>query len=69
MEVNAAALQAKREELLNAGVIMVDPGSVYVEKEVTVGAGTVLLPGTILRGKTAVGPNCEIGRASCRERV
>ena len=61
MEVNAAALQAKREELLNAGVIMVDPGSVYVEKEVTVGAGTVLLPGTILRGKTAVGPNCEIG--------
>ena len=61
MEVNAAALQAKREELLNAGVVMVDPGSVYVESEVTVGAGTVLLPGTILRGRTSVGPNCEIG--------
>ena len=51
----SAALQAKREQLLEAGVIMMDPAAVYVEEGVTVGAGTLLLPGTILRGKTVIG--------------
>lgn len=55
------ALRKKRDALLQAGVLMMDPDSVYVEDEVTVGAGTLLLPGTILRGSTAVGPNCQIG--------
>lgn len=55
------ALKAKREELLTAGVVMMDSGAVYVEDQVTVGKGTVLLPGTILRGKTVVGENCTIG--------
>ena len=57
----SAALQAKREQLLEAGVIMMDPAAVYVEEGVTVGAGTLLLPGTILRGKTVIGKNCCIG--------
>ena len=56
-----AAFQAKREQLLQAGVVMMDPSSVYVEEEVTIGPGTLLLPGTILRGKTTVGANCQIG--------
>ena len=56
-----SALQAKREQLLQSGVVMMDPSSVYVEEEVTVEAGTLLLPGTILRGKTTVGANCQIG--------
>ena len=54
-------LQAKREQLLAAGVIMMDPAAVYVEDRVTVGAGTLLLPGTILRGDTVIGENCCIG--------
>ncbi len=57
----AAPLQAKREQLLAAGVIMMDPAAVYVEDDVTVGAGTLLLPGTILRGNTVIGENCCIG--------
>jgi len=57
----SATLQAKRQALLQAGVVMMDPAAVYVEDTVTVGAGTLLLPGTILRGKTTVGPNCQIG--------
>ena len=61
MNDSSAALQAKREQLLRAGVKMMDPAAVYVEEGVTVGAGTLLLPGTILRGKTAVGENCQIG--------
>ena len=55
------ALRAKREELLAAGVIMMDPNAVYAEEQVVVGKGTVLLPGTILRGKTVIGENCTIG--------
>ena len=55
------ALKAKREELLAAGVVMMDSGAVYAEEQVTVGKGTVLLPGTILHGKTVVGENCTIG--------
>ena len=57
----SAPLQAKREQLLQAGVLMMDPSAVYVEDDVTVGAGTLLLPGTILRGKTVIGENCCIG--------
>lgn len=57
----SAALEAKRKQLLESGVKMMDPSAVYVEDAVTVGEGTLLLPGTILRGSTAVGPNCEIG--------
>lgn len=53
--------QAKREQLLAAGVLMMDPAAVYVEDEVEVGAGTMLLPGTILRGGTVIGSGCTIG--------
>ena len=57
----SAPLEKKREQLLQAGVIMMDPAAVYVEESVTVGAGTLLLPGTILRGETVIGENCCIG--------
>ena len=57
----SAPLQAKREQLLARGVLMMDPAAVYVEDQVEVGAGTMLLPGTILRGKTVIGQNCRIG--------
>ena len=53
--------EAKRAALLAAGVQMMDPSTVWVEENVTVGAGTLLLPGTILRGNTVIGECCEIG--------
>ncbi len=52
---------AKRQALLAAGVRMMDPSAVYVEDTVEVGTGTLLLPGTILRGSTVIGSDCEIG--------
>ena len=61
MNEYTAALEEKRRALLEGGVVMMDPSAVYVEESVTVGAGTVLLPGTILRGSTTVGAGCEIG--------
>lgn len=48
-------------QLMENGVRIMDPDSVYIDPQVTVGAGTVLLPGTILRGKTSIGENCELG--------
>ena len=54
-------LQTKRDQLQAEGVYMMDPSAVYVEDQVIVGAGTALLPGTILRGHTTIGANCVIG--------
>ena len=43
------------------GVRVIDPFNTYVGPQVRVEAGTVLLPGTILRGETVIGADCEIG--------
>jgi bifunctional UDP-N-acetylglucosamine pyrophosphorylase/glucosamine-1-phosphate N-acetyltransferase len=43
------------------GVTIIDPRSVYIDKSVKIGADTVLYPGTILRGSTVIGEQCEIG--------
>lgn len=44
-----------------AGVRIMDPGSVYIDPRVTIGTGTVILPGTILRGESRIGCGCTIG--------
>lgn len=59
--MNATDLAAVRARLTENGVEMLDPSAVYPEATVTVGSGTLLLPGVILRGKTVIGRNCEIG--------
>ena len=46
---------------LGRGVQILDPASTYIDPRVDIGAGTLLLPNTILRGETAVGADCEIG--------
>ena len=49
------------ERLLAAGVRVMDPANTYVGPAVTVGEGSTLLPGTILRGRTTVGRDCSLG--------
>lgn len=49
-----------REHMAN-GVTMIDPSSTYIEKDVAIGTDTTLYPGTILKGKTVIGADCEIG--------
>ena len=46
---------------IRAGVRVLDPNAVYIDPRVTIGRETMLLPGTILRGETAVGCGCTIG--------
>jgi bifunctional UDP-N-acetylglucosamine pyrophosphorylase/glucosamine-1-phosphate N-acetyltransferase len=44
-----------------AGVTMLDPLRVYIEKKVTLGKDTVLYPEVYLRGITSIGEGCTIG--------
>ena len=44
-----------------AGVSIMDVNNTYIDPRVTIGSGTVILPGTILRGKTVIGKNCTSG--------
>lgn len=57
----ALARKLQCDRLKNGGVCILDPDSVYIDPTVTAGEGTVILPGAILRGKTVIGKDCEIG--------
>lgn len=47
--------------LVEHGVMVVDPDRTYVGEGVEVAPGTVLYPGTHLRGRTSVASECRIG--------
>jgi bifunctional UDP-N-acetylglucosamine pyrophosphorylase/glucosamine-1-phosphate N-acetyltransferase len=49
------------EELMRAGVTVIDPATTFVDAGVQVGCDTVLEPGTLLRGRTVIGEGCRIG--------
>ncbi len=49
------------ERLVSGGVRVVDADRTYVGPACQVGAGSTLLPGVILRGRTAVGADCTLG--------
>ena len=49
------------ERLMVSGVTLLDPATTYVEASVNIGADTIILPNTHLRGKTVIGRACEIG--------
>ena len=53
-----------RREWMLAGVTMVDPDSVFIDAGTLIGQDTVLLPNTMLLGKTVIGTGCEVGPAS-----
>ena len=50
----------KNDELMAAGVTLVDPASAYIDPDVTIGEDTVVHPGVFLEGKTRIGSRCEI---------
>lgn len=61
MEAEQLVRQFGAERLLNQGVRLMDASTCYAGPQVQVGKGTVLLPGTILRGETFIGKDCQIG--------
>ena len=50
-----------RAQWMLAGVTMADPGSVYIDADVSIGMDTTILPNTMISGRTTIGENCEIG--------
>jgi bifunctional UDP-N-acetylglucosamine pyrophosphorylase/glucosamine-1-phosphate N-acetyltransferase len=56
--------QRHLEELMRAGVSIVDPAHTYVDVDVEVGLEATLLPGTLLEGATTVGAGSVIGPSS-----
>jgi bifunctional UDP-N-acetylglucosamine pyrophosphorylase/glucosamine-1-phosphate N-acetyltransferase len=49
------------ERLMRQGVTITDPSSTYVDATVDIGEDTVLEPMTIVRGRTRIGRDCQIG--------
>jgi bifunctional UDP-N-acetylglucosamine pyrophosphorylase/glucosamine-1-phosphate N-acetyltransferase len=47
-----------RKKLMENGVVMIDPTTVYAEDDVVIGGGTVVYPGVYLRGATKIGNYC-----------
>jgi bifunctional UDP-N-acetylglucosamine pyrophosphorylase/glucosamine-1-phosphate N-acetyltransferase len=45
----------KTQQLMQSGVIFIDPNSSYVEETVIIGPGSVIYPNVFLRGQTALG--------------
>ena len=50
----------KTTELMAAGVTIEDPPTAYIDRDVRVGADTVIHPGVALEGRTTIGAGCEI---------
>lgn len=57
-EATKVLFKRKATQLMDEGVLMIDPKSTYIEDECLVGSGSVLYPGVYLRGKTQVGAYC-----------
>ena len=61
MEAEQTVRQFGAQRLMEQGVRLMDAATCYAGPRVKAGAGTVLLPGVILRGECFLGKDCEIG--------
>jgi bifunctional UDP-N-acetylglucosamine pyrophosphorylase/glucosamine-1-phosphate N-acetyltransferase len=43
------------------GVTIVDPHNTYIESDIQIGQDTVIYPGSMVKGKTIIGADCQIG--------
>ena len=50
----------KNTELMDNGVILIDPETTYIEEDVIIGEDTVIYPHVLIQGKTEIGKNCQI---------
>lgn len=57
-QATATVFRNKVDELMDKGVIVIDPQCTYVEESVEIGEGSVIYPGCYLKGKTKVGQFC-----------
>jgi len=50
----------KLQDLMLAGVTLIDPATTYIDQEVEIGRDTVLHPQVIIEGKSSIGAGCTI---------
>jgi bifunctional UDP-N-acetylglucosamine pyrophosphorylase/glucosamine-1-phosphate N-acetyltransferase len=63
-DVPSLDLTANRSRVaahLRAGVRIINPDHTYIDSQVRIAPGTVLLPGTYLFGATEIGADCQVG--------
>jgi bifunctional UDP-N-acetylglucosamine pyrophosphorylase / glucosamine-1-phosphate N-acetyltransferase len=63
-EVSAMVRQQKNEELMAAGVTLVDPATTYIDTDVVIGQDTVIQPCVFIERGTKIGAACEIQAGS-----
>ena len=63
-QVEAIQRQRILEKWMLAGVSIRDVASAYIDADVTIGPDTIVLPNSMLLGRTNVGEGCEIGPSS-----
>jgi bifunctional UDP-N-acetylglucosamine pyrophosphorylase/glucosamine-1-phosphate N-acetyltransferase len=54
----------KNEELMRAGVTIIDPASTFIDWNVNIGIDTIIYPFTIIEGSSQIGERCQIGPAA-----
>jgi bifunctional UDP-N-acetylglucosamine pyrophosphorylase/glucosamine-1-phosphate N-acetyltransferase len=59
-EVTATLRTTRVDELMAAGVTIIDPASAWIGPDVDVGPDTILHPSVFLEGRTRIGSGCEI---------
>ena len=59
-QAEAVLRERKNIELMDEGVIFIDPSSTYIEDSVKIGRDTLIYPGAVIQGDTFIGDNCEI---------
>jgi bifunctional UDP-N-acetylglucosamine pyrophosphorylase / glucosamine-1-phosphate N-acetyltransferase len=59
-QIGQVLRMARNDELMAAGVTIIDPATAYIGPDVSVGADTVIHPNVYLEGRTTIGSNCEI---------
>jgi bifunctional UDP-N-acetylglucosamine pyrophosphorylase/glucosamine-1-phosphate N-acetyltransferase len=60
----AVQLQRVRKHWMMRGVTMTDPASVFIDFDAAVGMDTVILPNTMVLGRSNIGEGCEVGPGS-----
>ena len=59
-EAGMVVRQRKNEELMAAGVTLVDPATTYIDASVEIGADTIIQPGVVIEGQSVIGSACEV---------
>ncbi len=60
-EASEALRMRINRQWMEAGVTLINPGSIYIEPGVRIGRDTVIWPDTYLQGDTEIGEACDIG--------